>query len=526
MKKNINDQFLTLTRVELAFLARQYETPILVGYPRETLSLQEKRVELIEKSLLEKGLIKQPDGKLVLITQPDTLRTLFNPERALVVVRNQTNLGIQRSIICARKDHFILHVQPNESTFMVREIPADSIYPAILDWLKFDFERFPSGLTLSMSETAFEEFRIRVEKGGVGAITTEQGEPEGIKQLAEAIHTRVFSASVANVKIHKDEAENVLTFSLLVGQESTWAFTAQSNVPGYLRIETIGKEFPSFLRGIIGLIAEDALSTVQSFVLSEETLGYCLASINRADLGVKLLTGKYGQVTEEKVKEIFTKARDVLIRANLCTVSGNDQSKLDEKLERAIFPLAMCDSVVRAEIISPDLQKHANIYTQKGKHFTSTIRSNDKIYLEHDKSSELSKYLFNIYADFGKSSQPVVKGTEKIHLSTLQELTSSGNDKNKVIELLKKAALPESIRSIFEEDLQNQVYRGLIQWIDAGSTGVDKSTPQRARKTLLLMQSPGRSWVFEFLDTKNDPTGSMRVVSRSEFLETLKGFLA
>lgn len=526
MEKDYKEKFLILTREELAYLSNQFKNTVLVGLPLEKLTSPDNKDQKIQKTLLEKGFVKDAEGIIVSPTQPGTLRTLFNPDRALIVARNQKNLGVQRNIFCARKDHFILHVQPDEVTHMIREIPADSIFPAVLDWLKFDYVRFRSGLSFSMPENELEAFRIKVEKEGTSAVSDEKSSIyESKKQLADAIQTREFSASIASVNINKDEAENVITFSLLVGQKSAWIFTTQPNQPGYLHIETIGSEFPSFMQGIIRSVVEESQSAVQSFVLSEETLAYCLAAINRADLGLKLLAGKYGQLTEEKLSAVLTKARNVLIKAELCTLTDGDHSRLDEQLERAIFPMVMCDFVVRAQIISPDLQRHANIYTQIGKHFTSTIRTADKIYLEHDKTSALGKYLFSVYADFGKDSQPVVKGNEKIRLSILQDLTSSGNDKNKVNEILKKEVLPERVKSTLETDVQNQVYRGLIQIIDAGSTGVDQSTLQLARKTLLLMQSTERSWVFEFADTRKDPIGSIRTVSRDEFREILNDFL-
>ncbi len=527
MKKNIKDHFLTLNRNELVYLARQYETPVLVGFPRELLVHPGDRDEMIEKSLLDKGFVKEVDGKLFFLSKPELLRTLFNPDRALLVVRNHTTLGIQRNIFCGRKDHFILHVQPDEATHKIREVPANSIYPAVLEWLKFDFERFEGGITLAMPEQDFEDFRVRVEKNGIDTVSADEtNEVEAKIQLAEAIHTREFSASVASLKIEKDVAKYALSFSLLVGKKSAWLFTAQPNQPGYLRIETIGKEFPSILQGITRSIVEDAQSTIQSFVLSEETLAYCLAAINRADLGLKLLGAKYGQLTEDKVAEILTKARDVLIKANLCTATDADHTKLNDQLERAVFPMAMCDYLIRADIIKSDFYRRANLYTQKGKLFSSVIRADDKIYLEHGKTSGLGKYLVNVYADFGKATKTKLVGKQNIRLDFLQELMASGNDPVRVKALLVGSDLPDELCTLFEKDAQEQEYRGVIQIIDAKQKSIAQGNTGRPRKTLLLMQSFDRSWLFEFPDTNNNPAGKIHLVDREKFQSILDNLLS
>jgi hypothetical protein len=514
-----------LLREELAFLADQLQKFKLIGFDEGYLKNTHLDAGKVKGSLAEKGFISiKGDSISIEPNLLNQLTVLLDPHKAMIVIRELPEIGKQKVVFLITKGRIIMHLQPEENQHGIKEIAPLKLLPALLDWFKLAAVKQANLAPIKISADELENFRIAIEngKGSAAARLLPATANDASKQaLLDSYLNRTISGALTSFDCSGDEALDLTSFSVVAGPAAAWMITLHPGDENSMLVKTAGEDLSLYLASFVERFTGQISSEFQSFILSIETLAYSLALINRPDIGQKMLTEKYPELTSEKLKEIYEKAFAVMSDAGLCTKTNRGQVSLDPRLEKAVFPLAKFDGIIQTAIIRPELQSEARINYQTNGYFTSVIQVENKYVVEFGATSSLAMYLFTVYAGFGMNKSAPLTKESAIHLATLIKLVEGSSTPEGMRVIVKDQPLSEATKSQLIEDVANQEFRATVQKL--APTARKEKSP--TRPTLLLLQGRVRSWLFDFLDTANDPLGKVSLVSRDDFLASLDRFV-
>lgn len=267
--------------------------------------------------------------------------------------------------------------------------------------------------------------------------------------------------------------------------------------------------------------------------LGSEELALALGLINRPDLGAGLLASVHGEYNDVQFQAFQTAAAHSLVARELCQFSDKNSLILAPFLEQAVFPLVRFDYLVKVNLAHKEAQQDALVHILGGRIFTAHFVLKQFIHhLEHGTFSQLPDYLASIFGDLGTApdrpgdsdeSQPVAR---EISLGLLMRLQENGAAPDQAARLLAESGWSAESSQLLADDLANQLYRGTLLRIDASEDMTPEALKQAPQRMQLVLKSPERSWLFEFMTTSEQALGSARTVSRSVFLKALSAFLA
>jgi len=267
--------------------------------------------------------------------------------------------------------------------------------------------------------------------------------------------------------------------------------------------------------------------------LGSEELAMALGLINRPDLGAGLLASVHGEYTDVQLHAFQSAAAHSLVARELCQFTDKNTLLMAPFLEQAVFPLARFNYLVKVNLAHKEAQQDALVHILGGRIFTAHFVLKQFIHhLEHGTFSQLPNYLASIFGDLGiapdqpessEEGQPIAR---EISLALLMRLQENGATPDQAAMLLAESGWPVESSQLLAEDLANQLYRGTLLRIDASEGMAAEALKQAPQRLQLVLKSPERSWLFEFMTTNAQAVGSARTVNRSVFLKALSAFLA
>lgn len=516
-----NDQVYKISRSELAYLAKTIPQPQLIGFPKDYLSYVAENPSEIEKGLLDKQLLVRaekfflPEPKFRMV-----LGALLTPEKTLILIRDRAKMGKQRAIFVKSQNHFILHVQSSEDEHVLQEVVADKILGDVLSWLQVSPQNKTLAAPFRLQSQTLEKVITAAEQGQVdeaNKLLSEVPDRNVAADFIQAIQNRTFSTSLALLDVNQGEAKNASSFTIIASEPSAWNILPTA-VKEELLVEKITQGVEQTLVSVIESFTGNFTPHFQTFTLTLETLAYCLALINRPELSQEFLVKQYAPLTSEKLGEIYKNANSMLLKANLCTNLKNGAVYLDPGLEKALFPIAKHDFILQTDIVRPNFQSFATVYSQSKGQFCSMIKKGTQIYLEYGDSRALANYLFLLYQDFGLGSTETLPDSSlNIHFDTLMSLVDQ-KDAATMPEGLNAEALPEEVKQMLWVDFKHRAYRASIRQI--------ASERSKSDATLLLLKGDERNWLFKFASTDNNPLGSVLLINRDQYMKEVQAYLA
>ena len=520
-----DNEMYMLSREELTFLADHLQKHKLIAFDESYLKSTKMDAGKVQASLAEKGFLALKGTSISI--EPNLLSqltVLLDPHKAMIVIRDLPEIGKQKVVFLIAKGRIIMHLQPEENKHGIKEIAPLKLLPALLDWYKLAAGKQANLAPIKINADELENFRIAIENGkGAAALKLLPATANDASKQAflDSYLNRTISGALTTFDSSGDEALELTSFSIVAGPATAWMITLHPGDDASMLVKTAGEDFSLYLASFVERFTGQLSSEFQSFILSIETLAYSLALINRPDIGQKLLSDKYPELTTEKLQGIYQKALEVMSEAGLCAKTNRGLVSLDPRLEKAVFPLAKFDGIIQTAIIRPGLQSEARINYQTNGYFTSVIQVENKYVVEFGATSSLPKYLITVYAGFGMNKTTPLPKDSAIHLASLIKLVETASTPEGMRAIVKDEPLTETAKLQLIEDVTNQDFRATVQRM-APAARKEKTS---ARPTLLLLQGKARSWLFEFGDTANNPLGKISLVTRDEFLNALDRFI-
>lgn len=266
--------------------------------------------------------------------------------------------------------------------------------------------------------------------------------------------------------------------------------------------------------------------SVALYSLGLEELAMGLGLINRPDMGRDLLKAAYEKITDVQVDARLSSATHSLLARGLCAISPQGVPILSKDLEQALFPLARFDHALQLSIVHKTGNTNATIHIRKSQSFTSHVVELGVIHvLEHGKIKDLVAYLQDVFEGFAadsdyKEARMIGKITPGLLGRILQtEAYSVIRDE------LNQRGWQESDVKHLAEDTANQIMRATLLRIEANSQASYEDLKDVEKKSLLLLQSEQRAWLFEFNASGDDTEGTAQLVNRTAFNKALANFL-
>lgn len=245
---------LTLSHAELGYLMHSLNVKSLLGLAPEALSgpiLPKGRQSLLARRLIQAR--TEPDRDRILGGVLRYLLPVFDPRRALMVVRNRPCVGAQTLVLYAREGAYTLHTMPGDNQHrFVQLVSPGELLPALL-------EMFPIGTMAAtpcnvlIAPNVWLQFKARIDAGrdadGLEILRKIKMEEAEKQALLSAVKNAVVSGSFALVSLRPGDDITVESMALLADRSSAWAITAPAGEnSGYYRIRRSGDDFPQIIR--------------------------------------------------------------------------------------------------------------------------------------------------------------------------------------------------------------------------------------------------------------------------------------
>ncbi|GEM_PF-2112459 len=186
------------------------------------------------------------------------------PRRAIVIVRELTDIGRQILIFAKHDALWVLHTFPEETTHRFSVFPiTEQACDLVLNW--FPIHKFPPSpnneLPFSVEQEKFDVIRRDIESGNIESATKALDEylpQETQKQaLVSAIAKRTLNGAFALLEVdsEKQEITDAHTYGLFAGENIAWLISSTMDVNhgSRLLIGRIESEFRDFVYELFGM---------------------------------------------------------------------------------------------------------------------------------------------------------------------------------------------------------------------------------------------------------------------------------
>jgi hypothetical protein len=538
-----------LTREEMLWLMNTMGSKTLFGvdlkeaeYRTRAGHIQMDQKE-ITKSLQKKGFLHPNvknfpsiDSQFRII-----LETILFPEQALLVFHKQMGMGEQFFHVLVKGTTIAWHSFPNDREHylgLIRE-PADIVEltvnwfplfmlpfsPANFRIIKKEFDRM---LTLAVLGKKDEAINI------LASVTLDALEKE---KLVRAISDLKLRGSVARFVIENDKVKEGDSIAVLTDGQTGWLIS-QDNLPHTegteLTVRRTSSEWAMAVREMVEAFSGRKLSRCLNdpshktvhFAISLDELTIALEAINCRDLSLKLLLGLSREMTIEQYPERMKKAQNKLVESGLCTISDGGFPILNEELTQAILPIGIADSFIQITGSKGRPAEDFGVYIIHGKSFTVYHNYGEQLQLlEHGKYCDLCAFIESEFPDFGTEESAKKTGVT-ISFEALKTAITKTRDTSEVIKVLSEAGMSENEARELADDFSEISFRAVLTRRNAlEKKQIDrKQKDNGGAKSLLLLKSRRRSWVFQF--SESESLGEGYVTDRADFIKALAIFIA
>jgi hypothetical protein len=263
-----------------------------------------------------------------------------------------------------------------------------------------------------------------------------------------------------------------------------------------------------------------------TYSLSLEELALALGMINRSDTGRILLQSVYPQISAQEIEARLISASHSLLARELCMMSARKTPILDKRLEMAIFPLVLFDTLMQINLVEGKNRMDARIHIQHGKLFTSHHSISEVVHMiDHGGFDKLPDYIESLFDGFqvelGETRTVGKLTTTVLDLAQEESEQHASSDTERA---LVENGWSKEDASALSWDLANQTLRGTFSRIFTKQEMSLAEINNAPKKRLLILKSKERNWLFEF-PPESSGTGEARLVDQAAFRKAFSAFL-
>ncbi|MFZ5903240.1 MAG: hypothetical protein ACOYZ8_06800 [Chloroflexota bacterium] len=446
--------------------------------------------------------------KAIPATHRGVVQTLFQPERALIVVRDRPELGRQVLIFLSRSRQCLLHSFPKAGQHRIVKIRPAEIEAMLAEW--FPVNEGTTNDAVLMSEAQMMELVSSPPEG----IPSELSNVDSAiaQRLMTSLRTRAWSGSFLLLEVRGGKAADAESWTAWSNGELTWVGDLY-HPSGIMRLTCGGDWFTGLCRQIVRRLGQFE-RIVRAYALSSEELAYALVLLNRRDLAGRWMAPASTQETEERLQ----KAAQILQARGLSGISPRGFPLLAGDLEQALAPMLLPTRIGRIRTFSGRGRAEGILYILKNRSFCAHFPKGKQHVIESGNIEQLPAYLMSLFRGFGEKE---VSSTKAIPIS-MQALIECLDQKDRTTmeANLRKAGLTKSIAANLAGDILQHEYRASLN----GIRPMNRNTPRQeeaSAPTLLLLKSPQRDWLFFFPDMKTDTVGKAIQADRKRLLQQL-----
>ncbi len=266
---------------------------------------------------------------------------------------------------------------------------------------------------------------------------------------------------------------------------------------------------------------------IQRFALSTEELALALGLAGNAEAGRSVLRGLYEDITPEKADLYLTAASHSLLAHDLCTIASNGMPQLDPGLALALRSLSEYDYLLNLSLVSGQKGLTDTIRVARAAGFTSHfVRAGAAHVLERGPVAALPGFLADLLESFASDHAPRLNSgpAPTLTLGALGQALEASRKGSEVRPVLQAAGWTAAQAEALVADLEQQVFRGSLLRVEAGSDTPPEQVAQADQRTMLLLKGPERSWVFDFASTQDTAEATAMLVTREQFNGRLRQF--
>ncbi len=502
---------LLLSREELLGLAALAGAQTVIGMevqPDEFASVQARKKE-VDSRLSELGLLKR---KAIPANQRATVQTLFQPERALIVVRDRPDVGKQILIFLCRQKQCLLHSFPKENQHRIAEMNPDEIENMLKEW--FPAQAGASSDAILLAETQLTEL-IEITNNGETPPPLPNIDSVLSQKLLHSLQTRRWSASFLLLELQDGQAVNADSFTAWSGDESVWS-AGLYNSSGVIRVLCGGDNFIGLRRMMVRRLAQfDKI--IRAYRLSSEELAFALTLLNRSDLANRILQRAPSQITDER----WHAAAQSLQARGLSGISPKGFPNLAGDFEQALAPMVLHTRIGRIRTVSPQGNSEGTLYLLKDSFFCAHFVRKDAHVLESGNWRQLPGYLLSLFQDFGDQKITISKSAPislQVLTALLEESTPLFVEKR-----LRQAGVSKGFAASLAADVTHPVYRASM--IGINTPRKDSGDKADGHPTLLLLKGNKQDWLFSFPNERAEAIGQAMQADRKRLVSELMAIL-
>jgi hypothetical protein len=502
---------LLLSRQELIGLATLAGAQAVIGLEiqsDEIASVQSKKKE-VDSRLSELGLLKR---KIIPANQRAMIQTLFQPERALIVVRDRPDVGKQILIFLCRQKQCLLHSFPKENQHRIVEMNPDEIENMLKEW--FPVLTGVASDAILLAETQLSELIATTNNGETPPLLPNIDSAISQK-LFQSLQTRKWSASFLSLELQNGQAVNADSLTAWSGDSSVWVADLY-NSSGVMRLLCGGDNFIGLRRLMVRRLAQfDKI--VRAYRLSSEELAFALTLLNRSDLAKRILQSTPSQITDES----WQMAAQNLQARGLSGVSPRGFPSLASDFEQALAPMVLHTRIGRIRTVSPQGNSEGTLYLLKDRFFCAHFVRNNAHVVESGNWGQFPGYLLSLFQGFGDHKIAISKPA-KISLQALTDLLEE-SDQLSVEKRLRQAGLSKTLAASLAIDITRPVYRASM--IGINTPRKDSSDRTDDHPTLLLLKGKQQDWVFSFPNEDAESIGQAMQADRKRLITEVTAIL-
>jgi hypothetical protein len=536
------------TRAELLYLLDSLSGKSLIGIDQRILqaeleSFREKNDPAeIEKSLVAKKILVKGGKKghnLAEEIRP-VLETLFFPRQALFATRDRAGKGRQ-VVTAAQKDQLIVfHSFPRTGEHSVRVVPSpDNLFEFLVNW--YPLFRLPaSSAEFTLTEELLNRIRAMAVSGEPGeAIALLESvplDPDEKNNFIRALRECRVSGTLAWMQVKDARIEKADSVAVLSDGRTGWLISQEDARGGggpVFNLRRTGADLSMTIRAYVEHLADARLPRAQTdpsgkferFSLTSMELALAFTAINCTEIASKL----YLETSKDEPFEFYAdrmkEAGQSLMNSGLCTLSEKGVPLLNEGLSRAVYPMAHPDWQVQVTASGGGPVADTGVYIARGRYFSAYYNHGEHLQvIEAGKHEDAGLYLESLFPGFC-AEQPDPQPGATLSFDALDKIKKKEGDREEAERILLADGMPEPAARLLAQDVSDSVYRAtIVRNNPPGGRRNDTARPQIATGDLvLLVKSPGRSWIISFPD--GNVRGKAALADRKILRTALLGML-
>ena len=269
--------------------------------------------------------------------------------------------------------------------------------------------------------------------------------------------------------------------------------------------------------------------SIYKFPLGVEELAMIYGLIGKPELGQLTLENVYEELSEAHVSVLMTSASHSMLARGICSINENGSVHLDEEVEKAFSPVVLSDYLVTFILDGQDIgNMQWQLFVSQKFGFTSFLVTAGVAYIVgHGTLRDLSTYIEEAFGvlmpdSFECDEENLIL---EIELTSLVKAMSIVEENKSPQKVFLAAGWHEETSQKITRDLTNQLMRGSVLRLNAGSEASEAEQMQASKPTLLFLVGSSKVWTFDFASPEENEIGIAQVCSWDAFIKKLQDFV-